>query len=102
MRGIVINPWISSVNEVQLQDSAEDLLKAMSWLGSEVNDVQVATPFPNGDNLLISKQVPSNYPGFLLGTFYCRGCGLILGSEDGKWRDAVFLLTDIQDRVRFK
>lgn len=101
MLAIVINPWLKSASAVEVKDSAEDLLVKLSWLGSEVEGVQIGTVFPNGDNLICSEMVSDGTPGFLLGSLYCRGMGLILGSKDGQWMDAQFTQVEIQDWVRF-
>lgn len=99
---ILINPWITSVNESRVETmDIQSLYRVMGWLGHDVEDVMVGATFPNGDNLLIQKTVDGAVPGFVLGQFRCRGSGVIMGNNNGEWASPLFMLTEIQSRVRF-
>lgn len=102
LKVILINPWITSVNESFVETTdIQSLYKIMSWLDYKVQEVMIATAFPNGDNLLIQKTVTGAAPGFILGSFRCQGVGVIMGNNNSEWASPLFTLTEIQSRVRF-
>lgn len=102
LKVILINPWITSVNESHVETTdIQSLYKIISWLGHDVQDVMVGATFPNGDNLLIQKLVNRTIPGFRLGEFRCHGSGVIMGNNNSEWASPIFMLTQIQDSVRF-
>lgn len=99
---IVINPWITSVNQSQVETTdIQSLYRVMGWLGHDVEDVTIGAAFPNGDNLLVQKTVDGALPGFVLGQHRFHGSGVIMGNNDGEWSSPLFMLTEIQSRVRF-
>lgn len=99
---ILINPWITSVNQSQVETTdIQSLYKIMGWLHHEVKDVMVGAAFPNGDNLLVQKTVDGAVPGFVLGQYRFCGSGVIMGNNDSEWASPLFMLTEIQSRVRF-
>ncbi len=99
---ILINPWITSVNQSQVETTdIQSLYKIMGWLDHRVQDVMVAATFPNGDNLLVQKTVDGAIPGFRIGSHRVHGCGVLLGNNDGQWASPIFMLTEVQDYVRF-
>lgn len=102
LKVILINPWLISVNQSMVETTdVQSLYKIMGFLHHEVKDVMVGATFPNGDNLLVQKTVDGALPGFVLGQHRFRGSGVIMGNNDSEWASPLFMLTEIQSRVRF-
>lgn len=100
---ILINPWLTQITESRVDTTdIQSLYRVMSWLDHKVTDVMHCCAFPNGDNLLISMKAKPDWPLFSLGSHRgIAGCGVIMGNNNGEWDSPCFMLTELQDRVRF-
>lgn len=98
MRGVVINPYIKTIEEVIIKkNDINSVYNSMSWLGHRVSIVQVGLVLPQGDNLLVDEEaaLKSGRPVWKLNGVAFVGCGLFLGSE-GEWCSAKIPLVDLQ------
>ncbi|MAD98760.1 MAG: hypothetical protein Unbinned200contig1000_75 [Prokaryotic dsDNA virus sp.] len=103
MRGILIDPWLKTITEVECGETIEDIYRLLSNpLGPKVHIFTMATYWPNGDTLYVDdegllkpKMRLFNIDGQLL-----AGNGLILGSDrEGNSVDAKSSLVEIQRMV---
>tara|TARA_R110000851_G_scaffold16046_3_gene52583 strand:+ start:21184 stop:21561 length:378 start_codon:yes stop_codon:yes gene_type:complete len=100
MRGIVINPYTKTIEEVIIKkNDINSVYSAMTWLGHEVSIVQVAFVLPQGDNLLVDEEgaLKMGRPVWKLNGIAFVGCGLFLGSDnDGaNWCSAKIPMADL-------
>lgn len=100
---ILINPWLTQVSHSFVETTdIQSLYRIMSWLDHKVQDVTVACSFPNGDNLLMENTVQGPIPMFSIGSHRISGCGVLMGNNNSEWDEPMFMLTEIQDYVRFR
>jgi len=101
MRGVLINPYIKTVEEVIVKkNDINSLYRAMTWLGHTVEIVQVGLVLPQGDNLLVDEEaaLKPGRPVWKLNGVAFVGCAVFLGSDnDGAtWCSAKIPLVDVQ------
>jgi len=104
VQAILVNPWIKTVSKVEIdKKDINTVYRALTWLHRTVHTVQIGGSFPNGDNILCeAPQDKVEAPRFMIGTRVVNGCGLFLGVDaDTAWHEPMFMLTEIQDYVRF-
>lgn len=99
MRGVVINPYTKTIEEVIIKSGdIQSLYNAISWLDHCVSIVQVGLVLPKGDNLLVDEEAalePGRSVWKLNGDTFI-GCGCFLGSDGEEWCDAKISLVDLQ------
>jgi len=101
MRGVLINPYIKTIEEcIVKKNDINSVYRAMTWLGHKVEIVQVGLVLPQGDNLLVDEEaaLKPGRPVWKLNGVAFVGCGLFLGSDnDGAtWCSAKIPLVDVQ------
>jgi len=108
MRGILIDPWLKQITEVECGEGIEDMYRLMSNpLGPKVDVFCIGLLWPNGDVLYVDDEG-------LLKRGMClfdpgrrdhqplAGNGLILGSDnEGNSVDAELLLTEVQCLIKW-
>lgn len=106
MRGILIDPWLKTITEVQVGEGIQDMYRVMSNpLGPKVDIFCIGMQWSNGDVLYVDDEGFLK-PGGRLFTIDRAdgqplvGNGLILGSDaEGNSVDAEHLLVEIQTKV---
>lgn len=108
MRGILIDPWLKQVTEVECREGIEDMYRLMSNpLGPKVDVFCIGLSWPNGDVLyvddegLLKRGMRLFYPG-RRDHQPLAGNGLILGSDnESNSTDAKLLLTEVQCLIKW-
>jgi len=108
MRGILIDPWLKSVTQVEVSEDFRDIYRKLSNpLGPKVDCFCIGMNWPNGDALYVDDEGLLK-PGmrlFEIGRIDGQplaGNGLILGSDaEGNSIDAKSLLVEIETSVSF-
>ena len=98
MRGILINPYLRKVTQIDVVDDIKAIYGALSHGKHKVSMVQIAKSFPNGDNLLVDEEggLFAKRKVWKLNRTPYIGCGLILGSTgDGDWCDHMLGISDV-------
>jgi len=108
MRGILINPWLKEITEVDVSEDFRDIYRKLSNpLGPKVDCFCIGMNWRNGDTLYVDDEGLLK-PGmrlFEIGRIDGQplaGNGLILGSDaEGNSVDAKILLTEVQTLVKW-
>lgn len=108
MRGILIDPWLKQIKEVECGEGIEDMYRLMSNpLGPKVDVFCIGLSWPNGDVLyvddegLLKRGMRLFDPG-RRDRQPLAGNGLILGSDnEGNSVDAKMLLTEVQTMIKW-
>ena len=105
MRGILIDPWLKTITEVQCGEGIEDMYRLMSNpLGPKVDVFCIGRGWPNGDVLYVDDEglLKRGMRLFLMDGQHLAGNGLILGSDnEGNSVDAKLLLKEVQCLVKW-
>jgi len=100
MRGILVNPYIRTVEEVIVRkNDITSVYDAMRWLDHKVEIVQIGCVLPNGDNLLVDEEAALKLgrPVWKLNGVAFVGCGLFLGSDgEGEWGSVKLMRTEVE------
>lgn len=104
MRGILIDPWLKQIKEVECGEGIEDIYRLLTNpLGSSVDVFCIGLSWNNGDVLyvddegLLKRGMRLFDPGRPL-----AGNGLILGSDnEGNSTDAKLLLAEVQCLIKW-
>lgn len=106
MRGILIDPWLKTVTEVDCPEGIDAMYRLLSNpLGPEVDTFCCGMNWPNGDMLYVDDERLLKRGMRLFNIDRAdgqplAGNGLILGHDaEGNSVDAKFMLTEIQCRV---
>lgn len=106
MRGILIDPWLKTVTEVDCPEGIDAMYRLLSNpLGPEVDTFCCGMNWPNGDMLYVDDEGLLKRGMRLFNIDRAdgqplAGNGLILGHDaEGNSVDAKFMLTEIQCKV---
>lgn len=108
MRGILIDPWLKTITEVDCGEGINDMYRLMSNpLGPKVNVFCIGMNWPNGDVLYVDDEglLKRGMRLFDIGRIDGQplaGNGLILGSDaEGNSVDAKLGLVELQTIVKW-
>lgn len=104
MRGILINPYTKSINEVPWNGSLAHMYSLMSWLDHRVSVVEIAGYLRGDDALYVDEEglFKSNKRYFNINGKSFVGCALVLGvTRTGSNKAATLSLTELQTHVTF-
>jgi hypothetical protein len=100
MRGVLVNPYMQTITDVIIKKGdIQTVYDAMTWLGHEVEIVQIGFILPNGDNMLVDEEAALKLgrPVWKLNGMAFVGTGLFLGSDgEGEWCSAKIPLEDVK------
>jgi len=102
MRGILVNPWLKEVKEVEVQEGIEDIYRHLSSGGVKVRVFALSSYWPNMDTMYVDDEGFFNdgSPVMIVQGTPLIGMGLILGGDNaGNSVDAKSSLVDIQNSV---
>lgn len=104
MRGILINPYTKSVNEVSYNGDFNHMYRLLSWLEHRVSVVEIAGYLRGDDALYVDEEglFKSSKRYFRIGGRSFVGCALVLGvTRTGSNKAATLSLTELQTHVTF-
>ena len=105
MRGILIDPWLKTVTEVDCGEGIESIYRMLSNpLGPKVDLFTIGMNWRNGDTLYVDDEglLKRGMRLFRIDGQPLAGNGLILGCDhEGNSKDAELLLVEVQNRVQF-
>ena len=108
MRGILIDPWLKQITQVEVSEDFRDIYRKLSNpLGPKVDCFCIGMNWSNGDTLYVDDEglLKKGMRLFEIGRLDGQplaGNGLILGSDaEGNSIDAKSLLVEIETTVSF-
>lgn len=103
MRGILINPYLCTIEEHEVTDDIQSIYDTLSHEEHRVSLMEIGACFSNSDNLIVDGEglLRKGHAVFKLNGNPFVGCALILGanSRTGGWTDAMTSIEDIHSYV---